>query len=163
MCDYSLGGLPNRLAVEGEELIVHRFSTGSMGLASPADLQTFESVEEPLCQKTLWQAVKSFFAFPSNSPSVPAVCVPPGARLAWKTVPGDVQRQWGIKEEEDVRFVQTSAEVNQYRDALRLHNGRHILLQDLREGTRLRVLSSGGGSDGEREYVFVKPRRVARS
>ena len=24
MCDYSLCGIPNRLAVEGEELVVHR-------------------------------------------------------------------------------------------------------------------------------------------
>ena len=33
MCDYSLAVLPKRLAVEGEELIVHRFRTGSIGLA----------------------------------------------------------------------------------------------------------------------------------
>jgi len=25
MCDYSLAGIPNRLAVEGEQLVVHRF------------------------------------------------------------------------------------------------------------------------------------------
>ena len=36
MCDYSLAGIPNRLAVEGEELAVHRFPTGSIGLASPS-------------------------------------------------------------------------------------------------------------------------------
>ena len=34
MCDYSLAGIPNRLAVEGERLVACRFSTGSMGLAS---------------------------------------------------------------------------------------------------------------------------------
>jgi hypothetical protein len=28
MCDYSLAGVPNRLAVEGEELVVHRFPNG---------------------------------------------------------------------------------------------------------------------------------------
>jgi hypothetical protein len=32
MCDYSLAGVPNRLAVEGEQLVVHRFPTGSVGL-----------------------------------------------------------------------------------------------------------------------------------
>ena len=32
MCDYSLAGIPNRLAVEGEQLVVHRFPA-SMGLA----------------------------------------------------------------------------------------------------------------------------------
>jgi len=40
MCDYSLGGLANRLAVDGEELIIHRFTTNSIGLASAADLQS---------------------------------------------------------------------------------------------------------------------------
>ena len=39
MCDYSLMSIPNRLAREGEELIVHRFACGAMGLASPVDLQ----------------------------------------------------------------------------------------------------------------------------
>jgi hypothetical protein len=34
MCDYSLAGVPNRLAVEGEELQVHRFPTGALGLTS---------------------------------------------------------------------------------------------------------------------------------
>ena len=36
MCDYSLAGIPNRLAVEGEELVVHPFPTGALRLASPA-------------------------------------------------------------------------------------------------------------------------------
>ena len=35
MCDYSLQGLPNRLAGEGEQLVTHRFPTQSIGLASP--------------------------------------------------------------------------------------------------------------------------------
>ena len=39
MCDYSLHGLPNRLAEEGEELVAHRFITGAIGLTSPAELR----------------------------------------------------------------------------------------------------------------------------
>jgi len=35
MCDYSLHGIKNRLAEEGEVLVVHRFHTGSKGLTSP--------------------------------------------------------------------------------------------------------------------------------
>src|SRR5882724_10788651 len=38
MCDYSLHGLPSRLAARGEELVAHRFRTGAIGLASPAQL-----------------------------------------------------------------------------------------------------------------------------
>ncbi len=39
MCDYSLHGFSNRLAVEGEQLLLHRFPTGTLGLASPSELQ----------------------------------------------------------------------------------------------------------------------------
>ena len=34
MCDYSLQGIRNRLAEQGEILVVHRFQTGSKGLTS---------------------------------------------------------------------------------------------------------------------------------
>ena len=40
MCDYSLLGIRNRLASEGENLTVHRFRTGSVGLASASDPAT---------------------------------------------------------------------------------------------------------------------------
>ena len=59
MCDYSLAGVPNRLAVEGEQLVVHRFSTGSVGLASPCS---------------------------SLSSKETAVCIPPGARLRLRDI-----------------------------------------------------------------------------
>src|SRR5215467_4526412 len=35
MCDYSLAGIPSRLAAEKELLTVYRFSTGALGLTSP--------------------------------------------------------------------------------------------------------------------------------
>jgi hypothetical protein len=48
MCDYSLMHYPNRLAVNGDELVVHRFLSGSIGLASEADLhQTAEKRVTP--------------------------------------------------------------------------------------------------------------------
>jgi len=48
MCDYSLAHFPNRLAVEGEQLIVHRFDSGTLGLA-PAQigLNSFYSAAGP--------------------------------------------------------------------------------------------------------------------
>ena len=42
MCDYSLHGIENRLAEEGELLVVHRFYTGSKGLTSPEYLKPTE-------------------------------------------------------------------------------------------------------------------------
>lgn len=56
MCDYSLAHIPNRLAVEGEQLVVHRFETHTLGL-TPA-------------HRRLWDILLH--------PNPPAVCVPPG-------------------------------------------------------------------------------------
>jgi hypothetical protein len=144
MCDYSLGGLPNRLAIEGEELVVHRFSTGSIGLAASADVCPNSAAEG---KKTFWQVVKNFFDFSVDTRAVPAVCVPPGAQLSWKPFPARLQHKWGLADDEKdlgVRFVQTNADENRYRDALELPNGRQILLQDLAEGLRLKLTSFGG-------------------
>src|SRR5262249_55722363 len=119
MCDYSLGGLPNRLAVEGEELIVHRFSTGSVGLAPAADLSP--AVQSAPRALGYWKAVKHFFQLTWESRCTTAVCVPPGAILAWRQAPGELPHKWGVGNREGelaVRFVQTSAEVNRYRDAI---------------------------------------------
>jgi len=144
MCDYSLCGIPNRLAAEGEELVVHKFSTGSMGLASPADLPVPEALREPAIKKTFWQSLKSFFE-PSRQPAVaPAVCIPPGAQLILKDIPADLQKQCRVSAEEDVLFTQLSADVNSYRDAVRFKNGYQMRLQDLREGMRVQVVSLAG-------------------
>jgi hypothetical protein len=52
-----------------------------------------------------------------------------------------LQRELGIEEVEEVKFVEISAEVNTYRDAIRFKNSRQLLLQALREGQRVTVLS----------------------
>ena len=77
MCDYSLMGVPNRLAREGEELMVHRFCTGSIGLASPEDLDRITAMR---AARDFWTKVKDFFCLPEKD-AVCAVCIPPGARL----------------------------------------------------------------------------------
>lgn len=155
MCDYSLAGLPNRLATAGEELIVHRFPTGSKGLASPTDLRPLKPIEVPAPQMSLWCRLKNFFVERSErAPQPPAVCVPPGATLVMKNVPADLQRRWCVGSDEEVRFIQCSADVNRYRDSLQFKDRRHILLQELREGICLQVVSLGGSEAGdEQDYV----------
>jgi hypothetical protein len=69
--------------------------------------------------------------------------VPPGARLVVRDIPRNLQREIGVSETEEVVFVQTTAEANAYRDAIRFHNCRQVLLQELRDGQRVRVLSTG--------------------
>ncbi len=138
MCDYSLCGIPNRLAVEGEQLVVHRFCTGSMGLASPKDLEV--QVAKAETKTTFWQRFKDFFEPTRQASFVPAVCIPPGAQLIVKDLPPDLQRQWRVAEREAVTFTQISADANSYRDAIRFRNGYEIRLQDLREGMRVEVI-----------------------
>jgi hypothetical protein len=136
MCDYSLMAVPNRLAREGEELVAHRFPTGSLGLASPPDLKRAD--DQP-ARKNFWILCKEFFNPPKTDP-VPAVCIPPGARLRLEDIPARLQNELTIGPVEDVTFTQISAAVNSYRDAVRFANGREVRLQELREGQRVRVL-----------------------
>ncbi len=157
MCDYSLGGLPNRLAIDGEELIVHRFSTLSIGLASPAGL--LETVGKASAKPTLLRRIKNALTQAFDPPETPAVCVPPGACLVLQCIPLDLQRKWNTGKEETVYFVQTSAEVNTYRDALLFRDGRRVLLQDLREGMRIKVISLDSKFAGEEEPALAVPTR----
>ena len=146
MCDYSLHTYPNRLATDGEDLVVHRFGAGSLGLASPADLSPVISASKAT-HGTLWSRAKAWFL--GRNPRweaesrVPAVCIPPGARLLLSDIPKNLQRELSIGEIEEVEFVETTAEVNTYRDAVRFKNSRQALLQQLREGQRVHVLSIG--------------------
>jgi hypothetical protein len=148
MCDYSLHLYPNRLAVDGEQLVVHRFGGASLGLASPSDLRPIITASscDPTSKKSWsWTAIKEWFL--ANSPqgqpdkSTPAVCVPPGARLLLKDIPNALQRELGVGQVEEVKFVEITAEMNTYRDAVRFKNKRQLLLQALREGQRVTVLS----------------------
>ena len=130
MCDYSLAGIPNRLAVEGEELVVHRFPTGSIELASPCT------------------TVSRWFG-----KQTPAVCVPPGARLILLDVPERLQHDLAVSPVEEVTFVQLSATPYEYRDAVRFGNGRVIRLQGLSVGLWVWVLQLSLPDDSSFEAV----------
>ena len=137
MCDYSLAHFPNRLAEEGEQLVVHRFPTGPRGLTS--------------AHPSLKQ-----FLFPST---IPAVCVPPGARLLLRDIPEYLQQGLDVGAVEEVIFVEQSAEAFTYRDAVRFGNGREILLQHLRCGQRVEVLSLGGVEEETRPAKRIQEYR----
>jgi hypothetical protein len=142
MCDYSLAHFPNRLAVEGEQLVVRRFSSGTLGLASSC--------------RDLNQLL-----FGSRTP---AVCIPPGARLILQDIPEYLQGRLEVGAVEKVAFVEQSADAFTYRDALRFSNGREVLLQDLQCGQRVDVVSLRGAEeellgspehDSERSHSFA--------
>ena len=134
MCDYSLHGIQNRLAEEGETLVVHRFFTGSKGLTSPEYL-------EPTAQpKGLMAMLKSYFAFPGQ-PKACAVCMPDGARLILYGISSKLQEAHGLDSTETVTFRQLSAEAHTYRDAIEFKNGVRVRLQELEEGQQVKVLA----------------------
>ena len=149
MCDYSLMSVPNRLAKEGEELVAHRFVTGTMGLASASDLRPTAKA------RTFWSVLKEASS-PSSPKPVAAVCIPPGARLRLNDIPERQQRKIGVGPAEEVTFTQITAASHSYRDAVRFRNGREIRLQELNEGQRVLVLdlSLAEASDLTEEMVI---------
>ena len=91
----------------------------------------------------------------------PAVCVPPGARLRLRDIPGYLRHNLQVGTVEEVTFVEQSAEAFSYRDAVRFSNGREILLQHLRCGQHVDVLSlSGVEEEGEHQRREEEYRRV---
>jgi hypothetical protein len=147
MCDYSLYEFSNRLAREGEELVTYRFPSGSIGLASPVELENAQSKasaqEKP--SGPSWAAATNHFELlqycPGDRPGVCAVCVPPGAYLILKDISAQMQKDLDLRPEEGGKFIETSIEVLRHRDAIKLANGRVIPLQHLCEGQRVEVLS----------------------
>lgn len=129
MCDYSLTALQTRLAVEGEELVTFRFPTGTMGLTSPGELER--------CKRQV-HGWRPWF----NPREVPcAVCIPPYARLLLHDIPERLQRQLGVRDAEEVVFIEMNSMPGRHRDGVRFKNNQEALLQQFAEGQRARVLS----------------------
>src|SRR5438105_6203668 len=106
MCDYSLQGIENRLAKEGEALVVHRFHTGSKGLTSPEYLS---QREQP---KGFIAILKSLF---DNTSKECAVCIPDGARLTLHGISTRLQQAHGLSSTESTTFRQLSPSAGTYR------------------------------------------------
>ncbi|HKA00873.1 MAG TPA: hypothetical protein VKE70_30385 [Candidatus Solibacter sp.] len=154
MCDYSLMAVPNRLAQEREELVTHRFPTGSLGLASPADIARAAIAAAPT-RKSFFAMLKEFFNPPASSP-VCAVCIPPGARLLVQNIPQRLQQSLVVSACEEVTFTQLSAAANTYRDAIRFSNGRDLRLQELREGMHVTVLDLSAAEELDLEALRLE-------
>lgn len=142
MCDYSTMNVPNRLAVEGEELAAHRFQNGSIGLLSGRDLDHWLTAN--VTRSTdFWSWLKSIGKIPADP--APVVCVPPGACLYLFEIPIRLRKQYRLNCDECVTFTQLSADPGRHRDAIVCGNGLVILLQEFEEGQRLRVLRADPG------------------
>ena len=85
MCDYSLMMIRNRLAIEGEELVAHRFQSGSTGMLSKFDFNEWRTRQSG----SWWQRLKDYFSSPTEP--APVVCIPPGAVLRLKDLPWNLR------------------------------------------------------------------------
>ena len=155
MCDYSLMGIPNRLAKDGEALVSYKFLTGTKGFASPTDVANQEAAARP---SGFREIVRVLFQGPVCD-SVTAVCVPPSPRLILQATPGHLRRSHMIGATEEVKFIQLTSEANTHRDGLRFSNGLKISLQKLPEG--LRPNSSASSWMGRRSRFPWKVSRCA--
>jgi hypothetical protein len=134
---YRLLRLTNRLAADGEELVVYRFSEGPVGLASAFDLRV--KLQELNCYG-FWSKLKEL-VLPQGS-GIPAILVPPGARLLIRDIPTDRQLEWHVRGgTQNAVFTILTDEANTFRDAIGFGNGTVVLLRRLVEGQRVRVLS----------------------
>jgi hypothetical protein len=155
MCDYSLQGLPNRIAKKGEELEVHRFSTGTRGFTCTAEKQANVGTQGVQKSSGFWSTIRDWFKIESG-PAAPVICIPPGARLRLQEIPNGLQREFGVGANEEVIFTQLTAQPYTYRDAVRFSNGREVLLQKLEPGLRAIVLSLSLDEEVvEPEFAFV--------
>jgi hypothetical protein len=167
MCDYSLHAVNNRLAKEGESLFVHKFHTGSKGLASDADLQALTSIRPAPQGAGFFGRLRHLFkesrrlASPELRRELPAVCVLPGARLYVEGIPSDVRAVCGVGEAAEATFVQLTAEPFRYRDALRFANGAEVLVQKFPEGMEVEILSLALAEDPEEEPEEVEVEELA--
>jgi uncharacterized protein YllA (UPF0747 family) len=107
MCDYSLMMVPNRLAIEGEKLVAHRFQNGSTGMVSCFDFDRW-ATRRP---KSFWQRLKEGLS-PDREPTQisaearqyrDALCFANGATILVQWLPeGQRVRILRLSSQEDV-------------------------------------------------------------
>ena len=136
MCDYSLMSLPNRLAEEGDHLVVHRFPTGTIGLVA-AKIEPPETPPQP--QNWWWKVIEWLREPDDSTPCV--VCIPPGARLVLRDITPAMQHELSVGSSAIVTFTHIGVQQNTHRDAVRFVTGQELLLQKLTPGQRADVLS----------------------
>lgn len=161
MCDYSLMNLPNRLANEGEILMTHKFPSGSIGFASLPEICDYRRQAE--CKPArVWPKLKAWFRGSPPLPVVPAVCIPPGARLKVRSITEKVRKNLNAELDQELTFTQVSAAGNHFRDALRVKNGHEVLLQNVGTGLQVLVVSLALAEELQPHAEFVgslTPRR----
>lgn len=152
VCDYSLYAIRQRLACEGDELVTYRFETGSIGFAGVSDVE--QQAARLHAARGLFGRVIDWLRL-GNTSCVTAVCMPPGARVELDATSVRRQDNIGLQPQCEATFDEITPESFMYRDALRLGDGRVLLLQSLPEGVRAKVLSLGSNAGVMDEAVLL--------
>src|SRR5580704_2636742 len=115
MCDCSGAIVPSRLATEGQQLIVHKFPNGSLGLALIADVRRNQAGPGQARGSSFWsRLLHRFQNVPQVSDSIPAISVPTGTHVILKGIPGSLQQKYGLEGLEGAVFVQGTDEADAY-------------------------------------------------
>jgi hypothetical protein len=159
---YSLTNVPHRLAVEGEELVAHRFPRGSIAMVSRSDFERWRRpakrvVAEDLSTKReppmgFWHSIKaSFLEFLayygfidlnmplSGGQPGPVVGIPSGALLRVFGIAPRLQDEYHLHAVEEALSTEISSESGLC-NALCFGNGAAVPLQLLREGQTVKVI-----------------------
>jgi hypothetical protein len=140
MCDYSLEGYKSRAAVDGEELVVKQFPSGSRGFVEPRNTDLGAAFRDSDCAVCCKDGVEMTLFLH-------------GATLQTRSLRengglGDDAQDEKLEGETPVKFhtlakfaTKTPWGVSQfgYRDGFILPNGRFMLVQALKAGTRATV------------------------
>jgi hypothetical protein len=147
MSNDSLFAIRNRLVAEGEQLVLHNVSTGSLDLVSVADIRSDEWACSHPRKSTFWRAIARCLEIenaPDDSHPVSAVWVPSGTYLILKEIPKFLQQRYGLEEEEGAIYLRPDTEDGTSRGELRFNNGALVQLRELRAGQLVEVLSLAG-------------------
>jgi len=135
----------NRLALEGEQLVLYNLATGARDLVSIADVWRHKLALSPPGKSTFWQRITRLFKnAPDGAPPVSAVWVPSGTHLILKSIPTSLQQRYGLGEEEGAIFLRPDTAEGRLRGGLRFNNGALVQLQELRAGQLVEALSLAG-------------------
>jgi hypothetical protein len=158
-CDYSLMGIPNRLAKDGEKLVRCKFLTGAMELAPPADVKQYVE-SRPAVRRGFCGSLRGMFSVRERK-AVSPVRIPPGARLVVQGIPKGIRRSAALGQNATVIFTHLTADANTYRDAIRFEERNEGSLQELGERQRILVLDLASAAPREAEMAERGPYRAA--
>jgi hypothetical protein len=140
MFNFSAMNVRNRLAADGDELVVLRFDTGLLGLVLACDLRQKQELARAR-RSGFWRALREFM-FPVAS-GIALILVPPGTRLLVRDIPINRQLEWRLRGETQVAVATIlTGNADSFRDAIGFSNGTIVLVGRLVEGQRVRVLSA---------------------